>query len=158
MLARIGQVAGVVAVVGGVLWIGFAVSFQTKFPPVQDAIRKLNRSFTNPRAIAKAGQPGSYASIVHHVGRVSGTDYRTPVVVVPAEAGLLIALPYGPKADWVRNVVAAGKTTIEHEGETLRATQPRLLPRSDANPYFPVKEQWMHRVYGVDDFLLLQAD
>lgn len=141
------------AVGGALLWLGFVWSFRTKNPVVQGAIRRVNRGFTNPKQLRSAGQPGSYASVVHHVGRRSGTPYRTPVVVQPAGDDLLVALPYGPRADWVQNVLAAGSATIDHEGGTIRATRPALVPSELANPHFPAREQRMHRVYGVRDFL-----
>lgn len=145
-----------VAAGGAVLWLGFVWSFRTKNRVVQGAIRRMNRGFTNPRQLRTAGTPGAYASVVHHVGRRSGTAYRTPVVVQPAGDDLLVALPYGPAADWVQNVLAAGSATIEHEGTTIRATDPELVPLDVANPHFPAKEQRMHRVYGVHDFLRLE--
>lgn len=138
---------------GGLLWLGFVWSFRTKNPVVHGAIRRLNRRVTNPKQLQTAGQPGAYASVVHHTGRRSGTAYRTPVVVQPAGDALFVALPYGPGADWVQNVLSAGGATIEHEGATLHATDPRLVPVEEANPHFPVKEQRMHRVYGVRDVL-----
>ena len=146
-----------VAVAGGgaALWLAFVWAFRTRNRHVQGVIRRLNRRVTNPKQLRTAGQPGAYASVVHHVGRRSGTAYRTPVVVVPADDDLLVALPYGPGADWVRNVLDAGGATIEHEGATLHATRPELVPLAVANPYFPAKEQRMHRVYGVRDFLRL---
>lgn len=148
-----------VAAGGAALWLGFVWSFRTKNWVVQGAIRRLNRAFTNPRQLRSAGQPGAYASVVHHVGRRSGTAYRTPVVVQPAGDTFLVALPYGPGADWVQNVLAAGGATIEHEGATTRGTDPRLVPMDVANPHFPVKDQRMHRTYGVRDALqLTRAD
>lgn len=145
-----------VATGGALLWLGFVWSFRTKNPVVQGAIRRINRGFTNPKQLRSAGQPGSYASVVHHVGRRSGTDYRTPVVVQPAGDDLLVALPYGPGADWVQNVLSAGSATVEHEGHTIWTTGATLVPVEVANPHFPAKEQRMHRVYGVRDFLRLR--
>jgi deazaflavin-dependent oxidoreductase (nitroreductase family) len=150
------QVLGGIAAVGGVVWIAFVVSLRTRFRPVQDAIRRMNRAVTNPRQLRSAGQPGAYAAVVHHRGRTSGTAYRTPVVAVPADGCFAIALPYGPGADWVRNVLAAGTATLQHEGRTDPVAGPELVRAADANPFFPAKEQRMHRLYGVDDFLLLQ--
>ncbi len=150
MLVRILQVVGGFA---GVAFLAFTLSFRTKFRPVQDAIRRMNRSVTNPRVLATAGQPGASASVVHHVGRRSGASYRTPVVAVPAEDGFVMALPYGPRADWVRNVLAAGSASIEHEGGHAPVDRPELVSADVVNPLFPRKEQLMHRFYGVDDFL-----
>jgi deazaflavin-dependent oxidoreductase (nitroreductase family) len=155
MLVRILQVVIGVAAVSGVLWLGFAVSFRTKFRPVQNAIRRMNRRILNPRQLRTAGQPGAWTSVVHHVGRTSGTSYQTPVVAVPTTDRFVIALPYGSSADWVRNVLAAGTASITHEGLTIRVTGPELMPADDANRLFAAKEQRMHRLYGVDDFLVL---
>lgn len=155
MVTRIVQVVAGLVAVGGVLWIGFLVSFRTGFRPVLDGIRRMNRRVTNPRQMRTAGQPGAYASVVHHAGRVSGRAHRTPVVAVPAEDGFAIALPYGAGADWVRNVLAAGTATVEHEGRTVPIVRPELVPAAAADPYFPPKERRLHRLYGVEHVLRL---
>ena len=154
-------IQGVVALatLGAVVAIGFVVSFRTKFAPVQNLIRRTDRRFTNPRMLNKdAGQPGAYASVVNHTGRRSGTHYRTPVVVAAAgDDAYVIALPYGPGVDWVRNVMAAGSATIEHEGRTISVDRPTLIGPDEGNPHFPGKEQRTHRRFGVTDFLLLTS-
>jgi deazaflavin-dependent oxidoreductase (nitroreductase family) len=131
----------------------FVQSFRTKWGPVQSAIRRFNRDVTNPRQLETAGQPGAWAAVVHHNGRVSGTAYRTPAVAVPTGDGFVFALPYGPGADWARNVLAAGGATIDHEGRSVPVEDPRLVPSAEANPLFPPGEQRMHRLFGVVDFL-----
>lgn len=141
--------------VGGVLLTAFTLGFRSKLPPLHDAIRRFNRDVTNPRQLQRAGQPGAWASVVHHVGRTSGTAYRTPVVALPTEDGFVFALPYGPAADWVRNVLAAGSATIEHDGHSIRAERPVLLSAQQSSSYFPASGQRIHRLYGVHDALLL---
>lgn len=155
MLIRIAQVVIGLTAVSGVLLLAFTVSFRTKFPPVQNAIRRLNRRVLNPRQMRTAGQPGAWASVVHHVGRSSGTGYRTPVVATATEGGFVIALPYGPRADWVRNLVAAGSGAIEHGGRIIRVERPALVSASDANRFFAAREQRSHNLFSVDDFLHL---
>lgn len=148
--------AGVaLAAVGGILMVGFTWSFRARFRPVQDAIRRMNRVVLNPRQLRTAGRPGAYASIVEHVGRTSGSRYRTPVVAVPTDDGFVIALPYGPGTDWARNVLAAGSATIEHEGHTTPVERPEVVPAQTVDALFPVREQRTHRRFGVTDFLLL---
>lgn len=149
-------VAGIGAA-GGLFWATFAWSFRTKFGPVQDRIRRFNRDVTNPRQLQRAGQPGSYASIVHHVGRTSGRAYRTPVVAVPTADGFVFALPYGPEVDWARNVRAAGAATLEHEGRRVTVHEPTLVDPEEVAPLFSAKERRMHRAYGVRDFLRVQV-
>lgn len=157
MLTRLLQIVGGLVAVGGVLWIVFLVSFRTGFRPVLDAIRRMNRRVTNPKQMRTAGQPGAYASVVNHVGRVSGREHRTPVVAVPADHGFAIALPYGAGADWVRNVMAAGTATLEHEGRTIPVVRPELMLAPDADPFFPPKERRLHRLYGIEHVLRLET-
>lgn len=156
MLVRIAQAAAALAVVAVTLWLAFVMSFRTKFRPVQDAIRRMNRRVLNPRQMHTAGRPGARASVVHHVGRTSGTSYRTPVVAVPTSDGFVFALPYGPVADWVRNTLAAGSADIEHEGQITRVDQPELVAAADVDPLFPRGTQRMNRIFGVDDFLVVR--
>lgn len=70
----------------------------------------------------------------------------------------MIALPYGARADWVRNVLAAASATIEHDGGTYRVDRPAVVGAAVANPWFPRTEQREHRIYGVDEFLSLRHE
>lgn len=149
---------GLVALVA-LLSAGFTIGFRTRHQPLLRVVRRFNRDVTNKRHLeGNAGQLGAYASVVHHGGRRSGTPYRTPAVAVPANDGFLFALPYGPGADWVRNVLAADGATVEHEGEVVAVTAPRLVTAEDANPHFAAAEQRMHRLFGVTDFLAVRRD
>lgn len=151
------RIIGGVAVAAAVLGLVFVWSFRTKADPVQTAVRRMNRRFINPRQLRTAGQPGAYASVVRHVGRTSGANYATPVVAMPDDDGFVIALPYGPRTDWVRNVMAAGSATIDHEGRTVRVEHPELVAAADANPVFGIQEQRTHRLFKTTDFLRLRG-
>lgn len=145
-----GLVAG-----GGLLLALFTLGFRTKFAPLHAAIRRFNRDVTNPRQLQRAGQPGSWTSVIHHVGRTTGRPYRTPVVALPTEHGFLFALPYGSQADWVRNVLAAGTATLDHDGQTTQVARPSLVPADETNHLLPRRQQQIHRIYGVEDFLVV---
>jgi deazaflavin-dependent oxidoreductase (nitroreductase family) len=147
------QVLGGLGILGLLAVVAFTVSFRANVRPVQDAIRRFNRDVTNPRQLATAGRAGAWASVVHHVGRTSATAYRTPVVAIEVHDGFLFALPYGPGADWVRNVLAAQSATLEHDGRTLAMDHPVIVGRARATPYFARRERLLHRLYGVDQFL-----
>jgi deazaflavin-dependent oxidoreductase (nitroreductase family) len=144
-------VAGVV--VAGVAGAVFAIGMRTKSPGVQRAVRRMNKAVWNPRAMDTAGSPGAYASVVHHVGRRSGTTYRTPVVPVPTEDGFVIALPYGPGADWVQNVLAADGATLEHEGATYEVERPTVVPTELVDAFFGESERRSHRAFRIDECL-----
>lgn len=136
-----------------VLGLVFVWGMRTKNRLLQGAIRRMNRRITNPRQLRTAGTPGAYAAVVHHVGRTSGTAYRTPVVAVPDGDAFVVALPYGPAADWVRNVLAAGTATLEHEGRRVQVDEPTVVPEPDTGDLFTPREHLMHRIFGVDDVL-----
>lgn len=143
-------------VVGAVLGATFVVGMRTKSPAVQRGVRRMNKAFWNPRSLQTAGTPGAYASVVHHVGRRSGAPYRTPVVPVRVDGGFVIALPYGTRADWVQNVLGAGRATIDHEGETYELDRPEIVSTDDVDDCFGESERRAHRAFDVDQCLRLR--
>ena len=117
MIGTVLLILGVLLALLFVLGVVWFVGMRTKWPPVRDFQRRVNRRVFNPRQMRTAGRPGAYAGIIRHVGRRSGRAYETPVVPLPADDGFVILLPYGDRPDWVRNVLAAGTATIVLEGE-----------------------------------------
>lgn len=152
-MKRTAQIVGGLFLCFGALWIVFAVAMRTKFRPVQNAVRRMNRAVFNPRAMETAGQPGAYASVIQHLGRTSGASYETPVQALASGNGFMIPLPYGSSADWLQNVRASGSAVIVHEGNTHRVDRPEIVPRAVAFPHVPFRHQWSLRVYGVDNLL-----
>jgi deazaflavin-dependent oxidoreductase (nitroreductase family) len=73
-------------------------------------------------------------AIVHHRGRRSGTEYATPVAVIPTRSKevMLIGLPWGPTTQWARNVLAAGGAGVTWKGREQQTTQPRLIDGIEA--------------------------
>lgn len=134
-------------------WVGFTVAMRTKYPPVQNAVRRMNRAVVNPRTMGTAGRSGAYASVIRHRGRTSGTQYETPIQAVPTEDGFVIPLPYGTRADWLKNVLAAGSANIAHDGSTFAVDHPEMVGSAAADAYFAPKDQRAHHLYGVDQFL-----
>jgi deazaflavin-dependent oxidoreductase (nitroreductase family) len=145
-------VIGMVLVVVGVNVV-FFVGMRTKSPAVLHAVRRFNRTFTNPHAMKKAGTPGVRASIVRHVGRRSGHAYETPVETFATDDGFVVALPYGPDTDWLKNVLASGSATIVDDGNTFLVDQPKLVPTAVAAPDLPANEQRTLRLFAVDQCL-----
>jgi hypothetical protein len=92
----VGAVAGTALVLLSVLVAGM----RWNLSPVVDALRRVNRSLTNPRVMRTAGSTRNQTSVIRHGGRTSGRVYETPVDVVTTADGFLIALPYGTRANW----------------------------------------------------------
>jgi deazaflavin-dependent oxidoreductase (nitroreductase family) len=59
-------------------------------------------------------------SLVRHVGRRSGREYETPLILARVPGGFVAELTYGPQVSWYRNVTAAGSCEIVYKGKTHR--------------------------------------
>lgn len=153
-MARIVKVLGgmvaVVAALGAVWFVGM----RNKDSSVVKAQRQINKALFNPRQLRTAGTPGSYASVIKHIGRRSGRDYETPVGAVRTPDGFVVALMYGPSSDWAQNLLAAGSGRLVHEGEEY-AVRPELVPFEQAADAFP--DQRTLRRFGVQHVMRLRA-
>ena len=121
---------------------------------VQSALRKLTH-VTRPLALRSAGKAGSNTSIVRHVGRRSGKAYETPIVAVGHEEDIFIALPYGDRTDWLKNVLASGSAEVVIQGEGFPVDHPEIVAMKEATGYFRSKEQRLHRRFRVESALRL---
>ncbi len=139
-------------------WMVFVmVAMRSKSPKMLGAVRRFNRGFTNKVQMRNAGTPGAYASIVRHRGRRSQREYETPVVPFPVDDGFVIVLPYGPSADWVQNVLAAGSAELVYAGETYTVDRPELITTESVKRVFPPREQRTHRIFGVEHSLRVRS-
>lgn len=143
-------------VVGVGLWLVLLVSMRTKYQPVLTFVRRMNRRVANPRVLTTAGQAGSSTAVIHHVGRSSATPYRTPIGVVDTADGFVVVLPYGTSPDWLKNVVAAGSAVLEVDGRTHHVDAPKVVGAADVGAHFSRKDEFVRRLYGVDQFLVLR--
>ncbi len=100
-----------------------------------------------------AGSEGSANSVVRHIGRTTGTAYETPVVAVEHDDGFLIALPYGGRTDWVKNVCASGRASVVSHGHSHDVDRPEIVPMAGVTQHFGPKEQKLHRRFAVDTCL-----
>jgi deazaflavin-dependent oxidoreductase (nitroreductase family) len=116
---------------------------------IQNALRLFTRAM-RPLALRSAGKPGSSTSVVRHVGRRSGRTYETPVIAVKHDDSFLIALPYGKRTDWLKNVLGKGSATLVTNGHTYEVDRPEVIPMAEATACFRPREQRMHRQFHVD--------
>ena len=139
----------VLVVVGTV----FLVGMRTNARPVIDAVRRFNRAVTNPRMMRSAGSPGASASVIRHVGRTTQRTYETPVGAFPTDTGFVIALPYGTRADWLKNVLAHGSATIVDGGDTHPVDNPAVVPTTEVADQLPRSELRTLRLFNVGQCL-----
>jgi deazaflavin-dependent oxidoreductase (nitroreductase family) len=87
---------------------------------------KFNKALGNRVAGPVFGRLPGFALVLHR-GRRSGREYRTPVKVFRHEGAYVITLPYGPKADWVKNIRAAGGCELLVRGKRVQVADPVLF-------------------------------
>jgi deazaflavin-dependent oxidoreductase (nitroreductase family) len=93
--------------------------------PLPAALARFNVKVTNrilgPIVVHLPG-----FGILEHVGRRTGAVHRTPLNAFRHGDRLTVALTYGPRTQWVQNVLASGGATFERGDRRLRLVEPRL--------------------------------
>ena len=123
-------------------------------PRAREKIRLLNRRVLNPAMMTLAGRRHFYAAVLRHRERRSGREYETPLVAVPvAGDAFVVPLPYGEEVDWLKNVLAAGRATIEAKGETHEVAEPEVMDAAEAFPLLDERHRRTWRRFGIERFL-----
>ena len=146
----------VLALALAIVSVSFIVGMRRKIPFVLNAVRRSGRAM-KPLVLRRAGAAQSPTAVVEHVGRTSGRHYETPVVATTIEGGYAIALPYGPNTDWLKNVLAAGRVTLRHDGASHELERPVVVGLDLVDARFAQKEQRLHRSFGVREALVLRT-
>lgn len=123
--------------------------------PLPRAVARFNQRFTNRFLEPLAHRSDGFA-FVHHRGRRTGTRYRTPVNVFAAGEEFLVALTYGPGADWVRNVLPGGGE-LEHQGETFPIVSVGVVSRDETWAHLPILVRIALRVLRLHHFCRLSV-
>jgi hypothetical protein len=151
--------AGAILIVLAVLFLAlsaiaivYVLGIRSQSSTVRNAARRFHRAVGNPLQMRSAGTPGTYASVIRHQGRTTGRTYETPVWAVPTD-GFVIAIVYGSRTEWLKNVFATGAAAIVQEGETYPVDQPEIVPMESARAYFPAQLQRTHRLVRVEECL-----
>ena len=117
--------------------------------PKRDPVRSLsNRIF-----LKISGKWFRAYSIVRHVGRTSGRQYRNPVSAYPLGDGFVIAVLYGAESNWVRNVMAAGRFTLQTKGRDYQLERPEIITPAQALCAYPTLYRRKMRSRGIQDFV-----
>jgi len=118
-----------------------------------------------PRWVARANKAGlnrltkfiapwapGWAVVVHR-GRKSGKTFRTPLWAFRRQDGFVIALTYGPEADWVRNVISAGGCELETRRRRYQVGDPRVYRDENATDMPAFIRFMLRRVIKAPEFL-----
>ncbi len=124
--------------------------------PMPRSFRALGRVL-NPVIMLMAKRFRPFA-VVCHRGRVTGRDYRNPVMAFPVTQGWIVALAYGSDVQWRRNLDAAHGGELIRQGTRRRIADPEALSGPEALPLLPGWARAMFRMVRVGEYLLLVED
>lgn len=94
--------------------------------PLPRVLARINKRVFNPWEIRRGVRP-----VLIHVGRSSGKTYRTPLDAHPVPDGYLFIPMYGPRTDWLKNVLVAGAARLSLGGEEFELESPRMVRKGD---------------------------
>src|SRR5215470_1529124 len=92
-------------------------------------------------------------AVLKHTGRRSGRVYATPVSARPTATGFVVPLPFGEKAEWYRNALAANGCVIQWKGVAYRLIDPQMVSPAAALPAFHPVERLLLPVIGIKQYV-----
>lgn len=122
--------------------------------PIPRTVARWNRVGLNRVARRVAPRAPGFGVVVHR-GRRSGLTRSTPVNVFTAPDGWVVALTYGPRSDWVLNVLADGRCRLVTRGREHVLVDPRVV-HDPTRRFVPPGVRRVLRLVRVDDFLVLR--
>jgi hypothetical protein len=111
------------------------------------------RSLSNRIFLRISGKRFRAYSFVGHVGRTTGWQYRNAVSAYPLGDGFVIAVLYGIESNWVRNVMAAGRFTLQTKGRDYLLERPEIIAPAQAIPAYPALYCRMMRTRNIQHFV-----
>lgn len=105
--------------------------------------------------VARSGR-GPF-SLVRHVGRKTGKQYETPIIVAAVPGGFVAELTYGEDVSWYRNVVAAGCCELLVHGAVRHVVGIEPYPVDAGRRAFPPPARVVLRLLRRREFRLLRT-
>jgi hypothetical protein len=115
-------------------------------------LARVNRRVINPREVRRGVRP-----VLIHVGRSSGQTYRTPLDAHLLPDGYLFIPMYGPRTDWVKNVLVAGEAGLFIDGKEIELESPRMVRKEDVWPQLPTTTKTPPGICGESELLRMTA-
>ncbi len=119
----------------------------------RNGIRTLLKYTLNPLTRRLAHSSFGPFSIIRHVGRRSGKQYETPIIVAPAADGFVIELTYGPDVDWYKNVLAAGGCTVIWHGNDYVINKIESIDTNIGRAAFSLPARLIFRLVDLKHFI-----
>lgn len=124
----------------------------------RDRVRVFNKYVTNRILRGLATRPRGPFAIIRHVGRRSGKPYEAVIMVWPLGQGFVVALTYGPKVDWYRNILAAEGGTVYWHKRVYTLEKPEPIDAKVALSAFPAAIRLILSRFGTHDFVWMKSD
>lgn len=105
-----------------------------------------------------AGRVHSPIALLIHRGRVSGTAYRTPIMVAPWRDGFAIALTYGRGVDWYKNLQASSEGGVKWHGQDYRVRNPVVLDPLEGCQAFGQPQKSILRWMKLADYIFVERE
>ena len=124
---------------------------------LRNAWLSLIKNTLNKRTSALARSGRGPFSLVIHVGRRSGKQFETPIMVASVPEGFVAELTYGENVNWYRNIVAAGGCRLVVHGieHTVIAVEP--YPTDLGRRAFGFSARFVLQLLRRRDFRLLRT-
>jgi deazaflavin-dependent oxidoreductase (nitroreductase family) len=116
--------------------------------PLPRWLARINKRSFNRIELKRGIRP-----VLIHVGRSSGLTYRTPLDAHPVADGYLFIPMYGPRTDWVKNVLAAGTATLRIDGGEIGLASPRLVKKDVVWQLLPAATKTPPGISGESELL-----
>lgn len=120
--------------------------------PMPRWLAHINKRVFNPMEVRRGARP-----VLIHTGRTSGKTYRTPLDAHALPDGFLFIPLYGPRTDWVKNVLAAGEARLLIDGSEIELGSPRLVTKDDVWPMLPTTTRTPPRIKGQSKLLRMDT-
>jgi deazaflavin-dependent oxidoreductase (nitroreductase family) len=121
------------------------------------AVMRAGSRRLNPFIVSIAGSRHMpLLGIIRHQGRRSGRSYMTPLVARPTKDGFVLPLTFGEKADWFRNVQAAGGCIVRWKGMDYPLVEPEVVDWATARASFSPLLRVLVPVIGIEHFVQLR--
>lgn len=124
----------------------------------RDRVRVFNKYVTNRILRGLATRSRGPFAIIRHVGRRSGKPYEAVIMVWPLGQGFVVALTYGPKVDWYRNILAAEGGTVLWHKRVYTVEKPEPIDAKVALSAFPTAIRLILSKVGTHDFVWMKSD
>lgn len=120
-------------------------------------MRYFARNVINPLTSRSAGSAHSQFALMRHIGRKSGKTYETPIIAFPRKDHFVIALTYGPKVDWYRNLQAVERGTLRWHGKDYEIEKPEAMDRKVALQSFTSFQRFLLRLFNNQYFISVKS-